>query len=371
MSNHITYLFGAGASAQSMPIVSEINGQISALATSLANANKIGRFGNPYFGTLVKDTVDDATKESNLLYDVDHDLLGGKILTEEIVNTIDRHIHRFNQFSTIDTYAKYLVLRGQDNHLSELKSIVDLYFSIRHFAARNSGLQATVKRGDTEKLLSDYDNRYDSLMATLLQKGENNVPALPPNLSFLTWNYDLELELSYSKFFADLTVGGLQRFKKLPNILHINGHATMPDNVDFDWTNYLATLHLSKGNSLGYAFDGTLNQEKEAELQKILEKTTHLVVIGYSFPTFNREIDAQIVRSQDLKRIYIQDKNIEEAKIIKENIISLTKDNSRNIFNSIKPEHVIPMRSANQFYVPTEINDSETFKGVYPIYGGS
>jgi hypothetical protein len=48
-------------------------------------------------------------------------------------------------------------------------------------------------------------------------------------------------------------------------------------------------------------------QERKEQLEAVLAKTTHLVVIGYSFPVFNRKIDRQILANTMLDKVYIQD----------------------------------------------------------------
>ena len=46
---------------------------------------------------------------------------------------------------------------------------------------------------------------------------------------------------------------------------------------------------------------------------EIARKTTHLIVIGYSFPDFNKIIDQDIIsKMTHLKYIYIQDPNPEK-----------------------------------------------------------
>ncbi|MFK8057232.1 MAG: hypothetical protein AB8F78_14000 [Saprospiraceae bacterium] len=347
MGNHITYLFGAGASAKSMPIVSEINEQIKALSETLRAKTHIANSGIPLTS---KTQIDNAIKPNNGL-----GIFPG---TLNIIETIKKHRIRFENFETIDTYAKYLILRNQESDLTELKQIVDLYFSFRHFADSFTIYPDKVKRGEELVFLEKYDSRYDSLMATLLQRDSTKGLTLPDNVSFLSWNYDLEAELSYSKFFHGIESNTLERFKKIPSMLHLNGHSTIPEDGIKNWESYSNQLTRDSGQAIRYAFDGGIEERDRKKLNNIINRTTHLVVIGYSFPTFNREIDSKIVRGKNLTHVYVQDLDLDSAEITKEKLLSLTKDNKANIFNRIDESNVIPMRSAKQFYIPTEINDS-------------
>jgi|SRR6187402_223846 len=85
-------------------------------------------------------------------------------------------------------------------------------------------------------------------------------------------------------------------------------------------------------------------------LGKIVEtynETEVLVVIGYSFPFFNRDVDREIIRSMSkLRKIYIQDCNPEN---IKSRFLSILPDWEKNNVQ------IIPVNDVTEFFLPPEL----------------
>jgi hypothetical protein len=122
----------------------------------------------------------------------------------------------------------------------------------------------------------------------------------------------------------------------------------------------------------------TFAWEKDSETKKslinsyeiakeIIKDTTILVIIGYSFPFYNREVDNMIfdVLKPSLKKIYYQDPEIDgEFLRSRYNLPSATKPNTdkisnpnvAHIFRGITPTLTIEhIENTDQFYIPVEL----------------
>ena len=212
-------------------------------------------------------------------------------------------INKIKEFSSVDTLARFYTLSGPyRGYLNRLKRLIDCYFFIRQFTTwpiiPHRQIWDDRKKVEKAEKLQKYDSRYDSLFAAILNEEHN----LPSNTSFLSWNYDLEFERSLSKFtpFA-ISHSGM-------SIVHLNGHSKSPAEDEEDKTienQVLEMLDDDYISQIEYAWE--MPQERKEQLEAVLAKTTHLVVIGYSFPVFNRKIDRQILANTMLDKVYIQD----------------------------------------------------------------
>lgn len=351
MKNHITYLLGAGASYKNLPIQSELIEHIGSLRAT-AYHSKIG-------------PVKYAQEKGQLYNDLKYRLIVNEEFQpslpfrDELLSKLNRHLYRIEAFDTIDIYAKYLFLRNQNDQLVELKAIIDYYFQLRYWW---NDIDSSWARKVDDKFvrMDDEDSRYDALMAALLLKQSNGSPTLPTNVSFLSWNYDLNLELSYSKFFRDLDSDAKAHFRKVPDLVHLNGHASYFEKGDpFEIMDGINSGVKYFGKDIKYAFEQDVSEIKSnVKFQNILNKTTHLVVIGYSFPVFNRSVDRMILRAPYLQKIFIQDSIYERSISIKDRIIQMRRHNSDRYGNeAVKPENIIALKDSNQFFVPNELDD--------------
>src|ERR1700744_789632 len=152
--NQITYLIGAGASAQKLPVVNGMGKAILDLLntpdiTNIVNLNPGIRNGTiPLF--------------SDLRW------LAGIC----------------NSHSSVDTYAKKLFLNGSEE-INKLKFILSLYLTMAQ----------KFKVNDFES--GHIDKRYDNFWASILK--QKNL--LPRNIRVLSWNYDTQFEISYGNIF--------------------------------------------------------------------------------------------------------------------------------------------------------------------------
>lgn len=264
------------------------------------------------------------------------------------------------QNATIDTYAKKLVLKKREDEFKELEQLLALFFIY---------LQ-----------LQNYpDTRYDTFLANILDPNLH----FPDNIRVISWNYDSQFEIAYSEYDEkeELRVGSKNtRFNIDYEIIKINGTATFDNQTSMatlrkeiraklfaikekpnrsielqkeqTWVLYFIYLYQlyvvgKKDNThLSFAFDSSEPSEMIMNsIDKIILQTDALVVIGYTFPFFNREIDRQILKNlKPNAKIYIQDKY---PKRIIQNFKAVKAD--------IPEEQIDPKEETDQFFLPPEL----------------
>lgn len=312
---NITYLFGAGASAKACPILSGQGETMIALA---------------------KMFLDPEITQPNF-----------KIISSADPGEIIMHdMWRFGlnaiQYGTIDTYAKKLYLSDDyENELDRLKLSISVFFTI--WESMNSDYPIKSK-------FKNIDPRYISLLASVLEKSSNRIPKIKDNIRFVTWNYDLQFERAFKSFCMNhYTWRDISKYLKFRvdlsptsnlDICHLNGYngyyLAAPksdkqikevDTIDRDLQDKdlpailkeLAFIiesqkrdQISFSDHINYAWESNnLAQTTRNIASEIFHKTDTLIIIGYSFPPFNKEIDQQLFKKlQGRKtRIFYQDPN--------------------------------------------------------------
>ena len=255
--------------------------------------------------------------------------------------------------STVDTFAKKLWLTHRTEDYSRLKRTLCAYFML-------------------EQMFNRVDKRYDAFLASILG---NDVDDFPDQLSILSWNYDSQFELAYAQYlnqnsltdienrlhFYNKTMGNsLYNDGKGFSITKLNGSAYMYDiglktPIDPFFPRqgmreiaYVATVSREASNTrsaLSFAWEES-EEWFTARVKKSVDMASVLVVIGYSFPFFNRRIDRMIFESMPmLKRIYVQDTKPDG---VVESVNNFYKS------DALKPQ-IIPIRNTQQFYLPPEL----------------
>jgi hypothetical protein len=344
MMQNITYLFGAGASFHSCPIWKEQAEKMTSISSAI-------------------DSIDIESKK--------YEELNNK---EKIIWLISYFGKKANEFNTIDTYARKLYLLNRTAELNRLKAAVSCFFTIWSNYRNNQWTKR--QKGLLGVEFELIDPRYINLLATYLEKGDD-YPVLKENVHFVTWNYDLQLESAYLKF-ADLEPDDFDKIndnfpfihregvQKELDVCHLNGFYGFFDrepkpNIKFydgeltDIENLLGELEfvikILDGdeeivkNHINYAWekDSDLANFSRKHAQHIFSKTEILVVVGYSFPPFNHEIDKELFsklkRSGKLKRVIIQDPNADESFISE--TFGIPKDKIQVVSESLD-QFVIP-----------------------------
>jgi hypothetical protein len=209
--------------------------------------------------------------------------------------------------ASIDTYAKKLFIRNDKEAidlLHLLKATLSCYILI-------------------EQSLREADKRYDSFFASLLRNEPGQLPSLPKEVNIVTWNYDTQLEKSYREFCQDpsFVYEGITRKR---NIIRLNGACGVPFDESKQEKN-LCYEHFSLSflESVLKLYDNLLRKaegyrpyisfawerrEPDTRILETIKGTTTLVIIGYSLPYFNRDIDKIIFETMapSLEKIFIQ-----------------------------------------------------------------
>jgi hypothetical protein len=339
----VTYLFGAGASANALPIVTQIP-----------------RALDDFYGYIINNRNGNSEVIGKL------DLYKNNFDTEErFLISLKSIIEQSKEHQSIDTYAKKLMINGKGLEYGELKFILTCFFI--YLQNKNP-----------------IDKRYDSFFASLLGTSDND---LANNVRILSWNYDFQFEKAFRSYTTLKTLTDIQsllsvypgvnpRFHKPKfSIFKLNGttalfhkrfrsYMNMLD--DFDDTNPKITVgkfmneytecfgaNCTKLITLSFAWERTqlINEMLELAVQEIIGSEV-LVIIGYSIPFFNREIDRKMVAAMapTLKKIYIQDLNPQTV---------------ADSFASIWPEN-LPGRPGVALPMPTIIQQSTTVQFFLP-----
>jgi hypothetical protein len=333
---NFTYWLGAGASANALPTVS--NFQIALLS---------------YF-----ENFNDQERAS----------MGGSLtkVRDEFIwlgKQIAAHI-------SPDTFAKIAHLKGDNATYNRVKNVLTVFFFLEETRLFNR--------------TSKIDSRYLNLIASCCK----SLPVFPENLKILSWNYDSQLELAASMVRQDQFTPTLHR-RTLPlieyypstalnnfhinyQLIHLNGCATIHNSGNLEvWC-----LHNSdKADSLEAALNTLLQitenpfirfaweqYQPEKLIADHLRTTDILVIIGYSFPFFNRDTDKRIFdffkEGKRLRKIYFQNSSLNgdflynQFGLTNKLDSSLLRDSGpRQIRYYVEIEHI---SNCNYFFIPNE-----------------
>jgi hypothetical protein len=287
MSAIFLYLLGAGASCKVLPLASEFKNRLPLFAKELKNAGPQGvhRPEDPVWGK----------NRDNLLAAIEW-------LAEE-------SSHHFS----VDTFAKKLFFLNDHQNLRKLKAALSAYLVV-------------------EQSRNHVDQRYDAFLASILKSDitanimtfeSTRHARLPEHLRIFTWNYDTQLEKAYFGFCNDIK-RVYNDVVKNDSIYKINGQCGTIQPGHFG-NEFFASLNTTnkpaweEGIQLyneAFSFESEISFAWEDRTNTILKNTgltklsnvSDVIVIGYSFPYFNREIDKLIFEklSPTLRRIYLQ-----------------------------------------------------------------
>ncbi|WP_104735208.1 SIR2 family protein [Hanstruepera ponticola] len=350
---NITYLIGAGASFESLPIVNQIEPRL------LEFSELFKPYGLQEINSGIYFTQDSSNFSNSYLskYEYKSDVFYEKYnLIKQIYDEIIWLHNESKNQSSIDTLAKKLFLQKDYKNLKRLKVIMSCFF---YFCQTQS-----------------FDKRYDSFFASIL----DNLDTIPKNIRIVSWNYDSQFEIAFKEFSKgtidsarktlNTQINGVENDFFDPNmfsIFKLNGMTSEKkgifiDNFDYDkfkmmeeiLSVYDQEVYRSFESSMSFAWEYK-NEDNNffKNLFKSLKNTDLLVIVGYSFPFFNRKIDKDILDSMpELKKIYVQDPNNSEGIIQK--IKSLIPKKKAYFDGATRSIQYIPVTFADQFYIPVE-----------------
>lgn len=266
-----------------------------------------------------------------------------------------------SRHATIDTFAKKLYLTGDDRGFIKLEKLLTIFFII-------------------EQYLNNIDGRYDTYLANIL----TNKIEIPDDIAILTWNYDSQFEIAFREYkgreiSSPSEVGvcseyddGMENNCSRPKIFKLNGSASFngfyslghwcqngSQDINNIYIDNLLDAYWKDYNSskLSFAWDNRLKGTEKSKwfwnvVNKEISSAKTLVVIGYTFPFFNREVDRSLFTMMpNLDHIYIQDPN---AAQLKNNILPVLSDVQKSVAKRLQDKITI-ITNCDQFYLPPEL----------------
>ncbi|HAD96590.1 MAG TPA: hypothetical protein DCG19_04235 [Cryomorphaceae bacterium] len=343
LSRTVTYYLGAGASYNALPIVNEMKNGLNKISR---NFGKYQAIGDPF----------------------------AKKMWEDFNWLSDQH----TKYYSIDTAANVFFRRGggsRSTDLHRLKNAVSLYFLLEQLECVSEKMESIKDE--------PIDNRYFRLLAYFF--GDSPSYNLPPNLNFISWNYDIQIELAYHHFTGNdrfsestndlnsLPRGGKYNFVKKDidtgKLVHLNGIAGLSEHheqngevlyslydriernsIEDIFNSLNKTDFFNKYSSeymLSFAWEKGLSREYQNRAMEIMKATDDLVIIGYSFPNFNRDTDRTLIKAflennRQEKHIYLQDPK---------------EDVKRKFENLFQPKNipVTQEKDKEEFFIPPYI----------------
>lgn len=271
---------------------------------------------------------------------------------KRLIEDIDSLIIGIQEHATIDTYARKLYLTQNIRGFEKLKDVLCTFFL-------------------WEQVEHRPDNRYDTFLANVLEMPDLN---LPHDISILSWNYDSQIEHAYRSYgkghglivYEKNTEGKWPELTDFGRIIKLNGRASFVDSpiinsilnekrlpVSIQLIIIYGHIHIDTrgldfqfNNHLSFAWEESSNKEKwMTTIKSTTADTEQVVVIGYSFPYYNRKMDRLVFRNMpNLKKIYVQD--INTAAVIQ---------SMKAVLLSHLHVDIEPITNCDQFFLPGEL----------------
>ncbi len=340
MAEKILYYLGAGASVEALPLA----------RSTFENNNPKGKIRIPGLAEELR-----RISSNSIISDLESKMYSKWI--EDTKRDLRHLASSADEFNDIDTYAKYLnLMHPGGERLIQLKKLISQYFAIK------------------QTILSARDRRYLPWLVSILDN-----KSFPDSVKILNWNYDYQVQLaaenlgsleainytpngfdyssSWLSYFPNLDPS-FSEFSKL-SLIHLNGIAGFGKNENGNKSsvfqrqdvndNEKCLSFISKSNLsdlMHFAWEQSDYHSKLIEhVKAMIHDTSIMVVIGYSFPFFNREIDKMILKklfeSNKLRKIYYQDP-------------VLTGEQLRAQFNLPKYCEIVHIQQVSNFHIPFE-----------------
>lgn len=327
---NITYLIGAGASANAVPIVKDMKDDIKEVAEKIKTIYLLSN--EEPFHLYTPNNRTQHSRTSQRTYQL------------KLIEALEWLINEGKNYESIDALAKKLYDNEEKSNLEKLKMVFSIYLVIK-------------------QTMGEIDNRYDIFFNNIIVKPATftDYPVLPKQLKIISWNYDYQFEKAYSKYYEKTRIDDLWNAlnviaKHLPkentsedsfSIYKLNGtegiigkhplnregkhyatHVTsaFDEKLLQEVIRSYATCIDEKHNfysTLSFAFEKELSHQKSMVTKTIegISNTEILIVIGYSFPSFNEEIDTVIINSMgNLEEVYFQ---APDAELLQERFLKI------------------------------------------------
>lgn len=333
-----TFLLGAGASANAIPVVSEFNVRFEVFIFTLEeHVNKYHH----------------------------------KDVSWESVNDFIKNVRRaLGKFTTVDTYA-YSLFKTNTRAYEAYKILLSYYLL---FEQSNESEMMLNQIHNTwhNKVKLKIDQRYFPLIKAMESKANSS-----KKIAIVSWNYDSQLELAWAEMFGvsleqssiDLKVYPTMKGSSLTQAegatcIKLNGTASIyyqsstnnfssihdmlsPTSTVFLNSCYLRIADcLQKNGEIDSMMEYAWENEDEVRqarnrAKEIISETETLVVIGYSFPEYNIDIDRDLFSNRkNLDTIYYQ-------------VLPGDFDNMKEDFQRVigPQEEIIKVSRTDRFYI--------------------
>jgi len=351
----VVYFFGAGASFHSLPIYKDFYNRLR------------------FFVKYMEPTPQEMTGRNAEIYRRLQEIM------TELPNygTPDALVRRYNLAEDKDNEALLKNLISTYIIFEQLPKSAEMEGDIRNILT-NLEIKGNKNNNLTNSIIRQIDQRYLHFLTNVLEVDRFN-GAVWRDIEVITWNYDSQFELAYSMIFKSNFFeshaylndyswmnGIVEQVKSEMKLTKLNGSATyfvsghippvytdLKKNDGINNRQELFDLLFDTHkyyNGLRFAWEKQKKDVTEArEKAKLLlqNESTVLVIIGYSFPDFNRRIDQDIFRECKASKIYVQDPHIED-------VIERLKGVNPNI-----AERIVPIKNMNTFHIPIEFWEEE------------
>lgn len=337
----ITYLLGAGASANALPLIK-------------ANTDNEG-LSRAILGYI------NSKKHKNFYGEIDtsiENLAAGRIGTK-IFELLDSLASECLVFDTPDIFAKYLLETGQIEKYKYLKSLISAFFF------------------NQEVDKNKFDKRSLTFLTSILNESK-----FPDEIKIISWNYDTQIEIASEMLdpkqlgrtnFSSWPINYLkgEANPNTPFILHINGVSGYIDSLADDNYCKKATEDLDilgqKKTFLSFAWEEESKYHFQQDpflgnrldlAKKMINGTEILVVIGYSFPYFNRKFDKVIINTcrPSLTKVYYQDPGVDiENFKSKFPFLGSYVPTESALGNVVPAVNVVKISDTNNYFIPYEL----------------
>lgn len=379
---NIVYYLGAGASYDAIPIVNGIQYAMMNLYKVIEIRHKSGYgLGGKFEPQHFNGDLSPFDTENHSIIKFFYELY-------ELGKTAAK-------YRTIDTLAfTYFLTYGKDSkEFLKLKLLLDCFFILwQNLPSDKINRVNTLEVNNNEseqnsnkQLFQFVDYRYLSLISSLLSnhnmnlyETSNETNNLEPNINFITWNYDLQVELALNLITPNRNLKSIveslnENSKDSANIIRLNGNAgyirdhlliKKPTENDYYSIDMLKNQIFIVAEHYNYTFSKTA-KDKEGSVTRIrfafentnynksvkhyenilraselIKNAEHIIIIGYSFPTFNRKIDMALIENANKNtKFYIQNP-------------SFTVEQFKEIFPQYKNQ--VASINPETFYIPPE-----------------
>ena len=231
------------------------------------------------------------------------------------------------------------------------------------------------------------DPRYGHFFAYMAGRIESGAVAMPPNVRVISWNYDHQFERAFAEYTPESDREGRRatgdRLQVVPplrrdrydpstfSILKLNGSAgaRVPPSTDSplrhnpDLYVYPSDFDYSLFLALRFC-ENVASEELEPYIQFAWEDDTRrsdilelvdgfapppvdaVVVIGYSFPQFNRDLDRQIFGALRPNEVFLQ---VAGDDNVRDRLVGLGVDSDK----------ITDVKDREQFFIPPSYSPSE------------